>query len=47
MKKIHMLRGLLLKELTVFTLGDDFYRVILDCRLVEFMHECFSNDRAS
>jgi hypothetical protein len=31
MKRVHMLHGLLLEELPVFTLGDDFHRVIFDC----------------
>jgi hypothetical protein len=30
-----MLYGLLMKELTIPTLGDDFHCVILSCRLVE------------
>jgi hypothetical protein len=38
-----MLRSLLLEELALFTLGDDFYHVILSCRPVEFVLEGFSN----
>jgi hypothetical protein len=41
-----MLRGLLLEELAVFTLGDDFYRVVLGCRPIETVPECFFNNRA-
>jgi hypothetical protein len=41
-----MFRGLFLKKLVVFTLGEDFHHVIIGCRLVESMSECFSNDRA-
>jgi hypothetical protein len=37
-----MLRSLLLEELALFTLGDDFYRVILSCRLVESVPKRFS-----
>jgi hypothetical protein len=38
-----MLRSLLLEELALLALGDDFHRAILSCRLVEFMHEGFFN----
>jgi hypothetical protein len=38
-----MLRSLILVELALFTLGDDFHCVILSCRLVEYVPECFSN----
>jgi hypothetical protein len=41
-----MLRGLLLEELTVLALGDDFHRVILSGRPVEIMPECFAYDKA-
>jgi hypothetical protein len=44
---IHMLRSLLLEELALFTLGDDFHRVILSYWRVESVPECFSNYRAS
>jgi hypothetical protein len=42
-----MLRGLLLKKLTVPALGDNLHRVILSSGLVEFMSECYANDRMS
>jgi hypothetical protein len=42
-----MLPSLLLKELTLFTLGDDFHHIILTCWPVESVHECFSNYGAS
>jgi hypothetical protein len=42
-----MLRSLLLEELALFTLGDDFHRVILSYWRVESVPECFSNYRAS
>jgi hypothetical protein len=42
-----MLYCLLLEELTIFALGDDFHRVILGCGPVEPMFECFSYDRVS
>jgi hypothetical protein len=42
-ERIRMLRSLLLEELALFTLGDDFHHVILSCRPVESMPECFSN----
>jgi hypothetical protein len=32
---------LLLEELAIFTLGDDFHCVILSYRLVEYVPECF------
>jgi hypothetical protein len=38
-----MLHSLLLEELAIFTLGDDFHYIILSCRLVESVTECFSN----
>jgi hypothetical protein len=38
-----MLRSLLLKELAIFTLDDDFYYVILSYRPVESVSEYFSN----
>jgi hypothetical protein len=38
-----MLCSLLLEELALFTLGDDFHHVILSCWPVEFVPECFSN----
>jgi hypothetical protein len=41
-----MLCCLLLEELTISALGDDFHDVILSCGLVEPMSECFSYDRA-
>jgi hypothetical protein len=41
--RIHILRSLLLEELTLFTLGDDFHHVILSCWPVESMSKCFSN----
>jgi hypothetical protein len=41
-----MLRCLLLKELTVLALGDNLHRVILSCRLVKIMFECFAYDKA-
>jgi hypothetical protein len=40
-----MLHCLLLEELVVIALGDDLHRIILSCRLVETMHECFAYDR--
>jgi hypothetical protein len=40
-----MLCGLLLKELTIPVLGDDFYCAILTCRLIESMSKCFADDR--
>jgi hypothetical protein len=42
-----MLRCLLLKELTVLTLGDDLHLVILSCRPIEIMPKGFAYDRAS
>jgi hypothetical protein len=47
MKRICVLHGLHLEKLTFFTLGDDFYRVILGCQSVESVPEYFSNDGAS
>jgi hypothetical protein len=41
-----MLQRLLLEELAIFALCDDFHRVILDRWLVEFMPECFAYDGA-
>jgi hypothetical protein len=41
-----MLRSLLMEELALFTLGDDFHRVILSCRPVESVHERIFNYRA-
>jgi hypothetical protein len=38
-----MLHSLLLEELALFTLGDDFHRVNLSCRPVESVPKCFSN----
>jgi hypothetical protein len=46
MNRISMLRGLLLEEQTVFTVGNDFHRVVLSCQPIESVSECFSNDRA-
>jgi hypothetical protein len=46
-KRIYMLHCLLLKELTVLAFGDDLYRVILSCRPIEIVTECFAYDRAS
>jgi hypothetical protein len=40
-----MLRGLLLKELTIPTFGDDLHCVILLSGPVESMSECFAYDR--
>jgi hypothetical protein len=40
-----MLRGLLLRELTVLALGDDLHRAILSCGPVETLSKCFSDDR--
>jgi hypothetical protein len=42
-----MLRSLLLEELTLFTLGDDFHHVNLSCWPVESVPECFFNFGAS
>jgi hypothetical protein len=42
-----MLRSLLLEELALFALGDNFHRVILSCRPVESMPESFFNYGAS
>jgi hypothetical protein len=39
-----MLCSLLLEKLTILALGDYFHRVILTCRLVESISECFAND---
>jgi hypothetical protein len=36
-----MLRSLLLEELALLALGDNFHRVILSCQLVEFVPEAF------
>jgi hypothetical protein len=41
-----MLHGLLLEEVTVLTLGDDFHRVILRCSPIETVPEGFTYDRA-
>jgi hypothetical protein len=41
-----MLRGLLLEELEISAFGDDFHHIILVCRSVESMSECFAYDRA-
>jgi hypothetical protein len=41
-----MLRCLLLEELVVLTLGEDFHRIILNFRPVEIMPEGFAYDRA-
>jgi hypothetical protein len=38
---------MLLKKLIVPTLGDDLYRIIFSCGLVESMSECFADDRIS
>jgi hypothetical protein len=46
-KRIYLLRCLLLEELAVIALGDDLYRVILSCRLVETVHEFFADDITS
>jgi hypothetical protein len=45
-ERICMLGSLLLEELAVFALGDNFNRVILGCGLVEPMPECLADDRA-
>jgi hypothetical protein len=45
-KTFCMLQRLLLEELAIFALCDDFHRVILDRWLVEFMPECFAYDGA-
>jgi hypothetical protein len=42
-KRIRMLHSLLLEELALFALGDDFHRVILRCWPVESVLEGFSN----
>jgi hypothetical protein len=42
-----MLRCLLLEELTVLALDDDFHHVILSCRIVEIMLEDVAYDRVS
>jgi hypothetical protein len=42
-----MLHCLLLEELTILTLGDDFHHAILSCRPVETVPEGFAYDRAS
>jgi hypothetical protein len=44
--RICMLCCLFLEELTVLALDDDLHRVILSCRPVEIMPECFAYDRA-
>jgi hypothetical protein len=36
---------LLLKELTILTLGDDLHHVIFSHGQVESMHECLIDDR--
>jgi hypothetical protein len=41
-----MLCGVLLKEMTITTFGDYFHCVILNCRPIELMSECFADDRA-
>jgi hypothetical protein len=46
-KRICMLHCLLLEELIILTLGDDFHNVILSCRPVETVPEGFAYDRAS
>jgi hypothetical protein len=38
-----MLRSLLMEELALFALGDDFHRVVLSCRPVESVSEGFFN----
>jgi hypothetical protein len=40
-----MLRCLLLEELTISTLGDDFHHIILSYGTVAPMSECFPYDR--
>jgi hypothetical protein len=40
-----MLRGLLMKELTILVFGDDLYCIILDCGSVEFVSKGFPDDR--
>jgi hypothetical protein len=42
-----MLCGLLLKKMTIPTLGDDLDHVIHSCGLVESMFECRADDRMS
>jgi hypothetical protein len=41
-----MLHCLLLEELAILAFGDDLYHVILSCRPVEIVSECFAYDRA-
>jgi hypothetical protein len=41
-----MLHCLLLEELIILALGDDLHCVILSCRPVKIMPECFAYDRA-
>jgi hypothetical protein len=45
-KRISILRCLLLEELTIFTLGDDFHHVILNRGPVETMPESLAYDRS-
>jgi hypothetical protein len=40
-----VLHCLLLEELAVFALGDDFYCIILGCGLVESVSKCLAYDR--
>jgi hypothetical protein len=39
-----MLHSLLLKKLAVPALGDNLHRIILNCRPVESMSECLTDD---
>jgi anti-anti-sigma regulatory factor len=41
-----VLCSLLLEELTIPKIGDDFHRIILDCRSVEYVSECLAEDGA-
>jgi hypothetical protein len=46
LKRICMIYGLLLEDLTVIALSDDFLHIILSCRQVETVPEGFAYDRA-
>jgi hypothetical protein len=39
-----MLCCLLLEKLVVIALDDDLHRIILSCRPIEIMNECFTYD---
>jgi hypothetical protein len=45
LKRIGMLCNLLLEELTITAFGDDVHLIILSDGPVEFMSECFTDDR--